>query len=408
MNAILRLMAGFIAWLRGWTRVLTRSSGALEDADAIVERIDAYREAAADLNVAKSELRARPEETRSIQAALCLEVATVVRALADALALFVTGSFAAARRDSAAAIHFHGDVGAPTMRRRAASASELYHEVLRLVEQARIEMADTGEPRPLDPDELIGEGVLAEPPVNLQVMAQKLEETFEIELALAEPKRGALPQLLARLRSTSSIAGELASNHGRGATDAPGGDRLWVADHYRRIFRLWVLVSEELVCPGITAGIADSGEADPRDVFLMTDPVARARYEREGRLEELERDIRYEVMRGRPWEPEDLEYLGEVSRLQSVGTLRRTASFWNMSPHPPVFKAVGNGRMSIGGRQYRLRRGQEVVWACPMLRDAAGTDGPALIGRFTFDRIGRLCGGMSNAMLGRGSARGSV
>ncbi len=34
------------------------------------------------------------------------------------------------------------------------------------------------------------------------------------------------------------------------------------------------------------------------DVWLMTDLVARARYEFEGTLEVLERDIRFEVMRG--------------------------------------------------------------------------------------------------------------
>lgn len=48
------------------------------------------------------------------------------------------------------------------------------------------------------------------------------------------------------------------------------------------------------------------------EVWLMTDPVARARPEFDGTLAALEHDIRYEVMRGQDWTPVDRAYLVEI------------------------------------------------------------------------------------------------
>jgi serine/threonine protein kinase len=138
-----------------------------------------------------------------------------------------------------------------------------------------------------------------------------------------------------------------------------------------------------------------------RDVWLMTDPVARARYEFSGTVDELEHDIRYEVMRGQGWSEVDRAYLREIARLERAGTVRRLASFWAVSPHPPVYRALADGEMQLGGKRVAFHKGNEITWACPMTRDQFGLDVPVLIGDFQDERVQRLCGEMANAMQGR-------
>lgn len=52
----------------------------------------------------------------------------------------------------------------------------------------------------------------------------------------------------------------------------------------------------------------DSPDPDPNDIRALTDPDAWNAYERQGRLKQLEQDIRFEVMRAGPWQPDELEY----------------------------------------------------------------------------------------------------
>jgi uncharacterized Zn finger protein (UPF0148 family) len=137
------------------------------------------------------------------------------------------------------------------------------------------------------------------------------------------------------------------------------------------------------------------------NVWLMTDPVARARYEFNGTLDKLEHDIRYEVMRGQDWSALDREYLREVARLEKEGVIHRLASFWAVSPHPPIYRALKDGEMHLGGRRVPFRKGDEIVWACPMTRDRFNLDLPVLIGDFQDEHMKRLCGEMVNAMQGR-------
>lgn len=137
------------------------------------------------------------------------------------------------------------------------------------------------------------------------------------------------------------------------------------------------------------------------DVWLMTDPVARSRYEFDGSLEKLEHDIRYEVMRGEDWSESDREYLQEISHLENQGLVRRLASFWAISPHPPVYRALQDGEFHLGGQCIHFKKGDEIVWACPMTRDRFELELPLLIADFNDARVQRLCGEMSNAMQGR-------
>ena len=137
------------------------------------------------------------------------------------------------------------------------------------------------------------------------------------------------------------------------------------------------------------------------DVCLMTDPVARARYEFNGTLDKLEHDTRYGVMRGQDWSELDRTYLREIARLEQKGVVRRLASFWAVGPHPSVFRALADGEMYLGGQRIPFRKGDEIVWACPMTRDRFDLDLPVLIGDFQDTRVQRLCGEMVNAMQGR-------
>ncbi len=148
-----------------------------------------------------------------------------------------------------------------------------------------------------------------------------------------------------------------------------------------------------------TTFVPASSEMD--DVWLMTDPVARARYEFNGTLDKLEHDIRYEVMRGQDWSPLDREYLREIARLEAEGVVRRLASFWAVSPHPPVYRALQDGEIVLGGHAIPFKKGQEIVWACPMTRDRFELDYPVLIADLQDARVQRLCGEMANAMQGR-------
>lgn len=137
------------------------------------------------------------------------------------------------------------------------------------------------------------------------------------------------------------------------------------------------------------------------DVWLMTDPVARARYDFTGQLDALEHDIRYEVMRGGDWTPLDREYLREIARLEAENCVYRLASYWSVSPHPPVYRARQDGELHLGGRRFPFKRGEEIVWACPMTRDRFGLDYPVLIADLKNARVNQLCGEMANAMQGR-------
>ena len=137
------------------------------------------------------------------------------------------------------------------------------------------------------------------------------------------------------------------------------------------------------------------------NAWLMTDPVARARYEFDGKLDKLEHDIRFEVMRGQDWSDLDRAYLREITRLEKDGFVRRLASFWAVSPHPPVYRALQDGEFRLGDQRLSFRKGEEIVWACPMTRDRFDLDLPLLLADFKDARVQRLCGEMANAMQGR-------
>ena len=158
--------------------------------------------------------------------------------------------------------------------------------------------------------------------------------------------------------------------------------------------------SKTIACPYCGSSFLPS-PTNVDDLWLFTDPVARARFESNGTLDKLEQDIRYEVLRGGMWSELDRECKREFERLERENVIRKLASFWALSPFPPVYRARKDGEFILDAKRFPFHKGQELVWACPMTRDRFELEHPILIGDFDSERVQRLCGEMANAMMGR-------
>lgn len=148
---------------------------------------------------------------------------------------------------------------------------------------------------------------------------------------------------------------------------------------------------------------ADEGEPDPLNPWLFTDPDARAQYERAGKLQELKRDITYEVMRAQPWNSEEVEYKRAIRDLLRQGAVADKGSYWYMSPFPTVYRALRSGAITIAGEVYQFKPGDDIVFQCRMTRDTnPHLEGPCLIARLETTERAMLCGEMGSAMRGMG------
>lgn len=158
-----------------------------------------------------------------------------------------------------------------------------------------------------------------------------------------------------------------------------------------------------------TDTMPDGPDPDPDDVWAFTDPDAREDYARRGKVKRLEHDIRFEVMRGVPWQPEDLEYKSELRRLLREEVIDDKGTYWFRSPHPTVYRARRDGQLILAGREYRFRAGDDLVFQCRMERDEAEEDpGPVLIARLQSAENAVLCGEMDDAMKGMGRQTGGM
>ncbi|HLC02951.1 MAG TPA: hypothetical protein VJK02_07940 [Anaerolineales bacterium] len=148
---------------------------------------------------------------------------------------------------------------------------------------------------------------------------------------------------------------------------------------------------------------ADSPDLNPDDIWGLTDPDARDLFAEQGRLKELEHDLRFEVMRGGPWQEDELQYKREIRRLLQEGKLVDKGTYWHASPFSTVYRAVRSGSLAVGDIEYRFRVGDEIVFQCRMTRDMnRKLRGPLFIGRLSPTRKASLCGEMSGAMKGMG------
>lgn len=142
-------------------------------------------------------------------------------------------------------------------------------------------------------------------------------------------------------------------------------------------------------------------DPDPNDLWAFTDPDARDEYSRQGQVKRLEQDIRFEVMRGMTWQPEELEYKSEIRRLLREGAIADKGTYWFRSPHPTVYRTRRDGWLTTSARAYRFRAGDDLVFQCRMERDESEEDrGPVLVARLQPGEKAVLCGEMSGAMKG--------
>lgn len=148
---------------------------------------------------------------------------------------------------------------------------------------------------------------------------------------------------------------------------------------------------------------AESPDPDPNDIWAFTDPDARAMYERRGMQRELAHDLRFEVMRGGPWQPEELEYKREIRRLLREGAVGDSGSYWFTSPFPTVYRAGRDGSLKVAGEQHPFRKGDDIVFQCRITRDVSRQSaGPVLIAQLQQTDQSQLCGEMRGSMKGMG------
>lgn len=150
----------------------------------------------------------------------------------------------------------------------------------------------------------------------------------------------------------------------------------------------------------------DDPEPDPNNLWIFTDPDAKDDYIREGTIKKLEHDIRFEVMRGEPWLPIEIEYKNEIRRLLRYGVIRDKGTYWYTSPHPTVYVANRSGEINVCGITTQFRKGDEIVFQCRMRRDMNNLSVPFIIGRFKPTDESMLCGDMDTAMKGMGGMGG--
>ncbi|MFV2074340.1 MAG: hypothetical protein ACC742_17065, partial [Thermoanaerobaculales bacterium] len=269
--------------------------------------------------------------------------------------------------------------GSETVERwRSDRATVLYRAVIDLMDRGRA--AVIRPPEDIQPVKalrvLANFGMPAEAEiVDLLDLSQQLEEEYAAEIAYAQARlRGSeqqrLNELVGLLRSRSNLARSLLSRALHGSTD--GSEQGTGRALFNELLVAWLLIIQELVSPNVTAELqlgpqsAATGRYAPDNVWMMTDPVAKAKYERQGRLDELEQDISFDVLRGHPFSADDIAFAQQIDWLEQSGVIKRMASYWAVSPHSTIYRALQAGRLSLAGRTIEFPRGDQLVWLCQM------------------------------------------
>ncbi len=370
-----------------------------------VDLIAGLREAADDLHAVGREIdearAARPDEDFT-QARLSLASAAVLELIADTLTEFVIGS-----------------AGEMTEGWRARHAEALYRSVLGLLDRARMAVAKP----PTDITAIKARAVLPSKQIALDAdvtellrLDDRLQAHHDADIAYARVSRkGAellrLNELTGLLRSRANLGRVLPSL----ADDAAAGPRGSLGRAaLGELLALWFLIAQELVVPNITAELSLSPEGSATgkyaadNVWMMTDPVAKARYEAAGTVNELAEDIRIEVLRGRPFGPDDIAFAQQIDWLEETKVVARMASYWGASPHSPIYRAKQAGEFTFSSGSAAFARGDRIVWLCQMGKEMADVELPVLIGDLQSASMRQLCGEMKNAMMGAKMKRGGM
>jgi len=303
---------------------------------------------------------------------------------------------------------------------RSDRATVLYRAVIDLMDEARAAVIrPPGDVQPAKLLPLLAHfGMPAEAAiVDLLELSQRLEDEHAAEIAFARahrrgPEQQRLNELVSLLRSRTNLAESLLSRGLRGSTET--GEHGTGRAVFNEVLETWLLIMQELVHPNVTAELqigpqsAVTGKYAPDNVWMMTDPVAKAKYEHEGRLDELEQDIRFDVLRGQLFSADDIAFAQQIDWLEQTGVVQRMASYWAVSPHPTIYRALQAGQLSLAGRTLALHRGDQLVWLCQMGMEMFDSEAPVLIGDLRAARMRRLCSDMGNAMMDARAERMSM
>jgi hypothetical protein len=308
--------------------------------------------------------------------------------------------------------------GSETVERwRSDGATVLYRTVIDLMDRARATVISPPDDiQPVRALRLLANfGMPAEAEiVDLLDLSRQLEEEHAAEIAFARARRrGAaqqrLNELVGLLRSRENLAMSLLN---RGLYESKEGSEQGAGRSvFNELLVAWLLIVQELVSPNVTAELqlspqsAATGKYAVDNVWMMTDPVAKAKYEHQGRLDELEQDIRFDVLRGQPFSADDVAFAQQIDWLAQLGVVKRMASYWAVSPHPSIYRGLQAGQLSLAGRTVEFRRGDQLVWLCQMGMEMFDSEVPVLIGNLRAARVSKLCGDMSSAMMGARAKR---
>lgn len=153
----------------------------------------------------------------------------------------------------------------------------------------------------------------------------------------------------------------------------------------------------------------DMSPYDPANPLLFTSPRALADY-RAGlftrwdgsscSLDDLEWDLKTEVMRMQNWTELELQFHAVLDRLLAQGYIEDTGNYWYRSPHGAVYRIRENVKIRLLGKTFRLRRGRQMAFQCRMSREQRSLTAPFITGSFEAASHSMLCGEMANAMMG--------
>ena len=136
----------------------------------------------------------------------------------------------------------------------------------------------------------------------------------------------------------------------------------------------------------------DQDASPSTNVWLFTDPLAKALYSQRGELDLLEQDIRTFAMFHGSWDPQELEFKQQVELLVAAKWLLPDVSFSFVSPHATIFKALRAGKIEISNERYHFHAGEEIIFASwPERLSHPGINGPLRIGRFDASTSVCLC-----------------
>lgn len=158
------------------------------------------------------------------------------------------------------------------------------------------------------------------------------------------------------------------------------------------MYSVRTIVADPFVISFLDTSNVIGDEPDPSDVWLFTDPAAKAYYASEGKLASLEQDIRKYVMFNGRWWPDELDLKREIDRLCYLDILVPRSACGHLCPHPTIYRAMREGKIQIIDEYFHFRLGDDIVFEPWISRIShPGLVGPLRIGLLDTTKRYYLC-----------------